>query len=379
MNKIMFFFQKKHILILFPCILLMIEYLIQEYIIDKQIKKKNKHEKEFFIYLSHYLGESLILLITNCFYYKRKKVKVAIKSFQNTQFLNINKKIKISYNYFSLFIIFISLIEIFLSIFKDNKFIIPITNEKEKKSFNYFEIKECLCCIFYILFFKLNLYNFQYLSISTFMITTIFKIFFNFFEKENNKKIKVLIDFLYFFIKDFLYILRIILIKYVNHYYYFNIFVTIGFEGILNLFYHIIFYFFSYNIFNNENLFQILNMKLIISYLIILIIYFCFYLVFSLMILKFDPIIYCLSILLFDFLKFIYKDIILDLHDDNKICDLTIKVIKTIFLVINSLSMLIFCQIMQLNFYNLNKNTNVNIELRENEEISQIEIINDKN
>ena len=97
------------------------------------------------------------------------------------------------------------------------------------------------------------------------------------------------------------------------------------------------------------------------------------------MILKFDPIIYCLSILLFDFLKFIHKDIILDLHENNKICDLTIKVIKTIFLVINSLSMLIFCQIMQLNFYGLNKNTNVNIELRENEEISQIEIINDKN
>ena len=375
----MFFFQKKHILILFPCILLMIEYLIQEYIIDKQIKKKNKHEKEFFIYLSHYLAESLIL-ITNCFYYKRnkrKKVKAAIKSFQNTQFLYINKKIKISYNNFSLFIIFISLIEIFLSIFKDNKFIIPITNEKEKKSFNYLEIKECLCCIFYILFFKLNLYNFQYLSISTFMITTIFKIFFNFFEKENNKKIKVLIDFLYFFIKEFLYILRIILIKYVNHYYYLNIFLTIGFEGILNLFYHTIFYFFSYNIFNNESLFQILNMKLIISYLIILIIYFCFYLVFCLMILKFDPVIYCLSILLFDFLKFIHKDIILDLHENNKICDLTIKVIKTIFLVIHSLAMLIFCQIMQLNFFNLNKNTNVNIELRENEEIYQIKIIND--
>jgi hypothetical protein len=208
------------------------------------------------------------------------------------------------------------------------------------------------------------------------MITSIFKIFYNFFEKENNKKIKVLIDFLYFFIREFLYILRIILIKYVNHYYYVNIFLAIGFEGILNLFFHTIYYFFSYNIYNNENLFKLLNIKLIISLLIILIIYFCFYLVFCLMILKFDPIIYCLSILLFDFLKFFYNDIILDLHNDNKICDLTIKIIKTIFSVFHCLAILIFCQIMQLNFYGLNKNTNVNIELREDEEISQIAINN---
>ena len=376
MNKIKFFFYKKHIFILFPCILLMIEYLIQVNIVDKQFKKKNKHEKEFFISVSHYLAEALIL-ITNKFYYKKKKLKVGIKSIQNTKFLYIRKNIfNSSYKHFPLFLFVISLIEIFLSIFKNNNIIIPISNAKEKKSFNYLEIKCCLCCIFYILFFKLNFYNFQYLSISTFMITSIFKIFYNFFEKENNKKIKVLIDFLYFFIREFLYILRIILIKYVNHYYYVNIFLAIGFEGILNLFFHTIYYFFSYNIYNNENLFKLLNMKLIISLLIILIIYFCFYLVFCLMILKFDPIIYCLSILLFDFLKFFYNDIILDLHNDNKICDLTIKIIKTIFTVFHCLAILIFCQIMQLNFYGLNKNTNVNIELREDEEISQIAINN---
>ena len=91
---------------------------------------------------------------------------------------------------------------------------------------------------------------------------------------------------------------------------------------------------------------------------------------------KIWPIIYCLSILLFDFLKFFYSDIILDLHNDNKICDLTIKIIKTIFTVFHCLAILIFCQIMQLNFYGLNKNTNVNIELREDEEISQIAINN---
>jgi hypothetical protein len=111
----------------------MIEYLIQVNIVDKQFKKKNKHEKEFFISVSHYLAEALIL-ITNKFYYKKKKLKVGIKSIQNTKFLYIRKNIfNSSYKHFPIFLFVISLIEIFLSIFKNNNIIIPISNAKEKK------------------------------------------------------------------------------------------------------------------------------------------------------------------------------------------------------------------------------------------------------
>jgi len=371
MKKIIFFFHKNHFLILFPCILLMIEYLIKKYTINKELKKKNKKERDFFINISHYLAESLIL-ITIKFFFSEKKIKIKIenKKYKNSLIVYENKK-NISYKFLIFFIFIISSIEIFSHIFENNSEIKPITNKENKKSFNYIEIKLCLICIFYVLFFKLNFYNFQYLSISTFIITSVFKLFFNIFEKKNNKE-KVLIDFLYHLIRDSLYVLRILLIKYINYFFYINIFLIIGFEGLFNLFFYIIFYIFSFYIFNDENLFQLLNMKLLFCYLIIIIIYFIFYIVFCLIILKFDPIIYCLSILLYDLLKFIYDDLI-NINDYN-IFKYKIKITKICFLIIHSIALLVFCQIIQFNFLNLNKNTNINIEIREDKEASQIEI-----
>ena len=376
MKKFLFFFHKNHILILFPCILLMIELLIKKNIINKEFKKKNKNENEFFINISHYLAESLIL-ITIKFYYKKKKIEIRYKGSKNTLiFYKKKKKLFVSYKFFIFFIYIISSIEIFSQIFQNNNIIHPIKKNKDKTSFNYLELKELLICIFYVLIFKLNFYNFQYLSISTFIITSVFKIIFNIF--ENNKKINVLIDFLYHFMKEFFYVLRIILIKYANHILYINIFLIIGFEGLFNLFFYSIFYIFSIYIFNNENLIQLLNTKLIISYLIIIIIYFIFYLVFCQIILKFDPIVFCLSMLLFDFLKFIYNDLIININD-NSIFEYGIKITKIFFTIIHSFALLVFCQIIQLNFLNLNKNTDINIKKRENEEISQLELIINNN
>ena len=230
-----------------------------------------------------------------------------------------------------------------------------------------------MVCIFYVIIFRLNFYNFQYLSISIFIITSVFKILFNVF--ENNKKRKVLIDFLYHFIREIFYVLRIILIKYANHFYYINIFLIIGIEGLFNLFFYTIFYIFSFYIFNNENLFQLLNSKLIFCYLIIMIVIFFFYLVFCLIILKFDPIVYCLSVLVYDIVKYFYNDLILKLNYHD-ISDFILKLTKLLITIIHLFALLVFCQIIQLNFLNLNKNTDINIEKRENEEISQIGINN---
>jgi hypothetical protein len=165
------------------------------------------------------------------------------------------------------------------------------------------------------------------------------------------------------------------MIKYANHFFYINIFLIIGIEGLFNLFFYTIFYIFSFYIFNNENLFQLLNSKLIFCYLIIIIIYILFYIVFCLIILKFDPIVYCLSMLLFDIVKSFYNDLILKLNYHD-ISDFILKLTKILIIIIHLFALLVFCQIIQLNFLNLNKNTDINIEKRENEETSQIGINN---
>ena len=77
MKKIIFFFHKNYILILFPCILLMIDYLIQINIINKEFKLKNINEKDFFINIFHYIPKALILIIIK-FNYQKYKLKIYI-------------------------------------------------------------------------------------------------------------------------------------------------------------------------------------------------------------------------------------------------------------------------------------------------------------
>jgi len=204
---------------------------------------------------------------------------------------------------------------------------------------------------FEYLFFDKKMYNHQYLSFFCFLFILIFKFIFNSIEIGF---LKILIDFCFYIIYYFFVGFKLVLIKYLIDYFYMNGYVLLGIQGIYNLIFYIFFYFFSFGI--EDNIF-----KKIYWILFLIPTFFNFIInIFTIIILtNFGPIFYSLSCILFEQ----FLDIVHDTINHYFFRDSFINIISC-FLI------LVYCEIIQLNFCGLNKNTRKNIQIRERIEYS---------
>jgi hypothetical protein len=354
MNKITFFFEKKHFYLICLVLILALNKIYEE-IIENKLIKPHKITTGLYLFYNKvfgYIGQSLLLIPYTIYYYKNKAndKNYTLKEKKIMEILSllykkkgILKKYSLNFLLFSTFIL--SLMEIFTSVFQESIIKSVIKNSSVAVA-NYLEIQICIIFFSDPIFFNKKLYSHQYLSFFCFLIFLIIKFIKNAIDLEF---LKVLYDFFYNIIYYFFVGLRLVLLKYLIDYFYINGYVLLGIEGLYDLIFYIIFYYFSFG--SEKNIFKT---KYWILFFIRIFLNFIIQIFFIITITVFEPIFCAFStcpILIFSYIfeKKFNKNIF----------------INSLVIIIYCFFILIFSEIIQLNFWGLNKNTRKNIQIRE--------------
>ena len=359
MKIISFFFHKNHIYLFIIFIILISQYFIDFFIhnyIHKKYKLKDKLYR-FYLLCFRYAGQSLLLLPYFISYYdnkKSEKKKITNNNLSLTILPVNNIKEFKNNNIFILFYAFIlSMMELLLNTFSNS-----IAFHEDNKNFKYKEIQICIIIICYYKLFNITLYIHQKICFYIFFFILIFKLIYNIFELDRDI---YLFDLAYNFVHYFFVGFKIIILKYLINYFFISGYLLLGLEGLLDLIFHFVYYYLSFGI--EKNIFEKIYYLL---FLIITIEYFILHIFLTILITKFDPILYTLSSLFFTIIEYFLEEI------DKYI------IVNIIINIISCFCILIFSEIIQLNFCNLNKNTKINILKREKNEkkLNTLELYN---
>ena len=238
----------------------------------------------------------------------------------------------------------------------------------KKSKFNYDEYYSIILFILYQIISNTNFYNFHYVSISILLFVLMFKNIFNVY-KYKEGFITNLKDNLTNIILSTLFSLNINIIKYLNVFYYLDMYlISFISDGILFLI-----YLFIYQSFLNQNFFEHLDFSSsnLLYYFIFIVIFFLNDYIFIIVVFLFNPIYYGFAILIRIIINHFYE-----LFSENNSYFYNISII--FISLFDIISVLIYSELIQLNCFNLSKNTMNNMMIRaENEiEIQDLSTIN---
>ena len=224
--------------------------------------------------------------------------------------------------------------------------------------FSYDEYYPIILFILYQIIFKIKFYNFHYVSIFILLLLLIIKNIFNVYKYEEDFIYNLKVN-LSLIILRILFSISIILIKYLNVLYYIDMYLIYFIsDGILYFIYLCI-----YESLLKENFFKYLDFSSsnLLYYFIFIVINFLQGYFFVIVLFLFNPIYYAFANLIY---LSIYNFYELFIYDNDKFYKISIIFISLIDLI----SVLIYSELIQLNCFNLNKNTMNNMIIRaENE------------
>ena len=288
-------------------------------------------------------------------YLKKKQFKNIIISYKFSNFKIVKKINYLDNIYIKFQICFFIFSSSFLNFVTMNIYQSPDFFFVPKFSkFNYDEYYPIFLFILYQIISNTKFYNFHYISISILLFVLIIKNIFNLYEyKEefiNNLKVNLSLIILYA-----LFSLDINIIKYLNVFYYMDMYLIYFIsEGILYFIYLCIYQsflignFFKYLDFSSSNL---------LYYFIFIVIYFLNDYIFIIVLFLFNPIYYGFAILMRISISNFYK---LFIKKNSNFYNISIIFISLFDLI----SVLIYSELIQLNCYNLSKNTMNNMIIR---------------
>ena len=384
MKLISFVWNKNYIYIFIITIILFIIDFYNNDFINGIIKLKKKKEYNYLINIFNMIGQFLNIIL---FYkFKKEHTENSIKKIRITKKkidTNKNQKsiitfyhIKTYYSFNIIIIFYISLIEFCDYIYKDcylnyylNK---KISKNNDEHFYEYNSLEPLsLFILYYIIFYKKkNINKFQKISINLVIIILIITFCLNLYNNNFFDNFCYLINNI---ILNLIRNLKLIILKYLIEYYYFDGFYLNGYAAIVTIILYSLEYFLKqyYKIgIIIKNIF-----KIIFSYnflfLPIYIVFNFFINIYMIIIISDNPVYFGFIRLLRKFLLII-SNLLTNFKSNNKLINAIIEFIISIFLLI---IMFIYCEFLQINFANINKDTKKNIQKRaENEmKIFQLE------
>ena len=264
-------------------------------------------------------------------------------------FYLIEKKLSKRYNEkitIPKFLLILLLCSIILSmIYNYMRIFFPYDNEE---SYQIIILTQLL--FFYILdslIFRKEIYEHQKLSI----LITFFLIIFNFYINKELFFLKAIIIIIFSYISSY----SLLLVKYINQKYFINIYVLASMNGLIDSFFTL------YQLINQNIIFEYINIGIIILIILNLLINLSVYYEFYKIIIKLGPIHAFMS----GAIGYSLMNIILEFQNYRKLY----KIIRMLLLI---LSVLIYLEILELNFCELNHNLKKRIIQRNNKEIQNI-------
>ena len=264
-------------------------------------------------------------------------------------FYLIEKKLSKKYNEritIPKFLLILLLCSIILSmIYNYMRIFFPYDNEE---SYQIIILTQLL--FFYILdslIFRKEIYEHQKLSI----LITFFLIIFNFYINKELFFLKAIIIIIFSYISSY----SLLLVKYINQNYFINIYVLASMNGLIDSIFTL------YQLINQNIIFEYINIGIIILIILNLLINLSVYYEFYKIIIKLGPIHAFMS----GAIGYSLMNIILEFQNYRKLY----KIIRILLLI---LSVLIYLEILELNFCELNHNLKKRIIQRNNKEIQNI-------
>ena len=384
MKLISFVWNKNYIYIFIITIILFINDFYNNDFINGIINIKKNKEYNYLINIFNMIGQFLNIIL----FYKFKKVQTenSIKKIQITKKkidMNKNQKsiitfyhIKTYYSFNIIIIFYISLIEFCDYIYKDCYLNYYLNNKISKKDdehfYEYVSLEPLsLFILYHIIFYKKkNINKFQKISINFVIIILIITFCINLYYNNFFDNFCYLINNI---ILNLIRNLKLIILKYLIEYYYFDGFYLNGYAAIITIILYSLEYFLKqyYKIgIIIKNIFKII-FSYNFFYLPIYIVFNFFINIYMIIIISDNPVYFGFIRLLKIFLRNIFY-LLNNLKSNNKLINAIIEFIISIFLLI---IMFIYCEFLQINFANINKDTKKNIQKRaENEmKIFQLE------
>ena len=378
MKILSFYYNENYKYILIVAIILILTGIYDDYFIND--KYFNNEEFNFLSTIFNYIGQFLTIFI----YYKYKeKNKVNSTEINKLNYLihsggGSDNNLNFSFWMFNLMIFYLALIEFCHMLYEYG--VIYIKSKKKIKYLKYFQYYSleplCLFIFYFIIFYKKNNiqkhHKISFILVIIILITTFFLnlIYNNFLE-----------NFYYLintFITNALKNLKLILLKYFIEYYYFDGNFLNGYSAI----YLIILYSLQHFLKNYDkigkvikNIFKIL-FSFNIFYLPIYIAFNFFINIYIIIIISDNPVYFGFIRLLKTIIEDIYKIIFIKIFkiiskEDKNLDVIIIEIIISIFLII---AMFIYCEFLQINLADMDKDTKKNIQKRAENEIQEINL-----
>ena len=377
MKILSFYYNENYKYILIVAIILILTGIYDDYFIND--KYFNNEEFNFLSTIFNYIGQFLTIFI----YYKYKE-KNKVNSTEINKLNDLihsgggSNNLNFSFWMFNLLIFYLALIDFGHMLYEYGVIYIK-SKEKIKylKYFQYYSLEPlCLFIFYFIIFYKKdNIKNHHKISFILVIIILIITFFLNLLFNNFLENFYYLINT---FITNALKNLKLIFLKYFIEYYYFDGNFLNGYSAI----YVIILYSLQHFLKNydkigkvSKNIFKIL-FSFNIFYLPIYIAFDFFINIYIIIIISDNPVYFGFIRLLKTIIEDIYKIIFMKIFkiiskEDKNLDVIIIEIIISIFLII---AMFIYCEFLQINLADMDKDTKKNIQKRAENEIQEINL-----
>ena len=377
MKILSFYYNENFKYILIVALILILTNIYDDYFI------KDKFYNNEFDYLStifNYIGQFLTIFIYYKYKEKNKVNSTEINTLNDLIHSNNNNNLinlKFSFWIFNLIIFYLALTDFGHMLYNYGVFYIKSKEKiKSLKYFHYYSLEPlCLFILYYIIFYKKNnIKKHHKISFILVIIILIITFFLNLFYNNLLENFNYLINT---FITSSLKNLKLIFLKYFIEYYYFDGNFLNGYSAI----YSIILFSFQHFLKNydkigkiNKNIFKIL-FSLNIFYLPMYIVFNFFINIYIIIIISDNPVYFgfirLLKTIIEDIYKIFMKIFKIISKEDKELDVMIIEIIISIFLII---AMFIYCEFLQINLAEMNKDTKINIQKRAENEIQEINL-----
>ena len=381
MKILSFYYNENYKYILIVAIILILTGIYDDYFIKD--KYFNNEEFHFLSTIFNYIGQFLTIFI----YYKYKeKNKVNSTEINKLNYIihsnnnNYNSLINLNFSFwmFNLIIFYLALIEFCHMLYEYG--VIYIKSKKKitsSKYFQYYSLEPlCLFIFYFIIFYKKN--NIQKHHKISFILVIIILIISFFLNLIYNNFLENFYYLINTFITSALKNLKLIFLKYFIEYYYFDGNFLNGYSTIYNIILYSLQHFLkNYDKIGkvSKNIFKIL-FSFNIFYLPIYIVFNFFINIYIIIIISDNPVYFGFIRLLKTIIEDIYKIIFMKIFkiiskEDKNLDVIIIEIIISIFLII---AMFIYCEFLQINLADMDKDTKKNIQKRAENEIQEINL-----
>ena len=379
MKVLSFYYNENFKYILIVALILILTNIYDDYFIND--KYYNNNEFDYLSAIFNYIGQFLTIFIYYKYKEKNKVNSTEINTLNDLIHSNNNNSLinlKFSFWIFNLIIFYLALTDFCHMLYNYGVFYIKSKEKIDKnKYFQYYSLEPlCLFILYYIIFYKKNnIKKHHKISFILVIIILIITFFLNFIYNNFLENFYYLINT---FITNALKNLKLIFLKYFIEYYYFDGNFLNGYSAI----YSIILFSLQHFLKNydkigkiNKNIFKIL-FSFNIFYLPIYIAFDFFINIYIIIIISDNPVYFGFIRLLKTIIEDIYKIIFMRIFkiiskEDKDLNVMIIEIIISIFLII---AMFIYCEFLQINLAEMDKDTKINIQKRAENEIKEINL-----